>query len=120
MKRTAAAALALAACSGKFQAPPPVPSIPMPTGAALKPYDSNPSLARPEGMALFGGNAYVARANYDAMFVPRGPGLLAKVVPSTGETTVIARGGSDGHQCQGAGIARADGNRLYVSCGGDF
>jgi hypothetical protein len=121
-KCTAAAALALAAaCGGTNPPPPPLASIPMPSGAALKPYDASaPSLARPEGMALVNGNAYVTLANYDASFSSNGPGLLAQVVPSTGATTVIDLGGSDGHACQEAGLVRLAGNFLYVSCAGNF
>ncbi|HEX4385645.1 MAG TPA: hypothetical protein VH083_21940 [Myxococcales bacterium] len=123
MKRiSAAAALALAAaCGGTNPPPPPLASIAMPTGAALKPYDAaSPSLARPEGMALVNGTAYVALANYDANFTSAGPGLLAAVVPSTGATTVIDLGGSSGHSCQEPGFVRAAGNFLYAVCGGDF
>jgi hypothetical protein len=122
MKRLAVVVAALAAaCSGKFHAPPPLASTPMPTGNLLKPFDSNkPGLPRPEGMALLNGNAYVTLANYDAGFVARGPGLLAKVVPSEGVTNVVDLGGSGGNQCLEPGIVRVDGTLLYVSCGSDF
>jgi hypothetical protein len=122
MKKTASLCLALAACSGRFQAPPPVPNIALPAGAALKPYDATrPGLARPEGMTLMNGNAYVTLANYDGNFVVRGPGLLAEVVPSTGAIpALIDLGGSDEQQCKNPGFVRASGNFLYVTCGGDF
>src|SRR5579859_2004842 len=110
MKRLAAAAvaLALAACGGTNPPPPPLASIPMPTGPALKPFDTNPSLPRPEGMALLDGDAWVTLANYDASFVVRGPGLLAKVVPSTGKVTIVDLGGADEHACLEPGIVRED------------
>jgi hypothetical protein len=120
MKRILAATLVLAACGGTNAPPPPLASIAMPTGAALKPYDTNPSLARPQGMALVNGNAFITLGNYDANFVPRGPGLLAEVVPSTGATTVIDLGGTSEQQCKEPGFVRQAGNFLYVSCGGDF
>jgi hypothetical protein len=98
-----------------------VPSVTMPSGAALKPYDANsPGLARPQGMALSNGVAYVVLGNYDASFTVRGPGLLAAVVPATGATTIIDLGGTNDQQCKNPGFVRASGNLLYVSCGGDF
>jgi hypothetical protein len=121
---TAIAFLALAlaaACGGSKQAPPAVPSVTLPSGNDLKPYDpAAPSLARPEGMALYNGIAYVTLGNYDATYAVRGPGLLAAVVPSTGATTVIDLGGSDGQRCKQAGFVRQGGNFLYVSCTGDY
>ena len=39
MKRATLALLLAAACSGKFKAPPAVPSIALPSGADLKPYE---------------------------------------------------------------------------------
>jgi DNA-binding beta-propeller fold protein YncE len=120
MKKIAALVAAIA-CGGKFQAPPPVSSVTLPTGAALKPYDAQkPGLPRPEGMALVNGNAYVALANYDANFVVRGPGLLAKVVPSTGLPTLIDLAGASEQDCKNPGVVRADGTLVYVTCGGDF
>jgi hypothetical protein len=99
---------------------PVVDSVALPSGADLKPYDSNPSLPRPEGMAYFNGIAYVALANYDGHFAVRGPGLLLAVVPATGATTIIDLGGGDGQQCKESGVVRVGGNLLYVSCAGDF
>jgi hypothetical protein len=120
MKRILLAAIVVS-CSGKYQAPPAVPSVPMPTGTALLPYNpANPSLARPEGMALYSGNAYVTLANYDAGYAVRGPGLLAAVVPSTGATTVIDLGGDTGQACKQPGFVRQGGSKLYVSCTGDY
>lgn len=120
MKR-ALIALVIAGCGGRYQAPPAVPSISLPAGAALKPYDpTKPGLARPAVMTLLGSNAYVALGNYDATYTVRGPALLAAFVPSAGTVSLIDLGGSDEKQCQQAGWVRADGGKLYVSCSGDF
>lgn len=120
-KRIVLFAVLLAGCGGKYKAPPAVPSIALPSGAALRPYDpTQPGLSRPEGMALYNGNAYVTLANYDASYAIRGPGLLAQVVPSTGAVQVIDLGGSGGKQCQNPGFVRAAGSALYVTCGGDY
>ena len=116
MKRIALAVL-LAACA-KYKAPPPVPKIEMPSGAALAPFDSNPSLARPTGIAVLGGKAFVSLGNYDAAYVARGPGLLAALVPSTGALETFALGGSDGHRCLEPFWIRDAGGKLYVSCSG--
>src|SRR5690349_11268308 len=97
------------ACSGKYQAPPAVPSISLPAGAALNPYDAaSPSLARPAQMVQFGANAWVALGNYDANYVIRGPAMLASFVPSTGAVSLLDLGGSDEQQCKEAGWIRVD------------
>jgi hypothetical protein len=120
MKRSALLLL-LFACSGRYKAPPAVPNIPLPSGADLKPWDpQHPGLARPMGIAQMNGKAYVALGNYDATYTPRGPGLLASFVPSTGQVSLIDLGGSGGKECLSAGWVRAGGDRLYVTCSGDF
>src|SRR3954469_18617588 len=99
MKRLAAALLAVS-CSSSDKAPPSVPTVGMPTGDALKPFDpAMPSLARPAGIAVFNGKAYVALGNYDANYTVRGPGLLAVLPPTPGPPPVIDRGGAGGRQC---------------------
>src|SRR5256886_13539374 len=97
MKRSALVLLLLGACSGgRYKAPPAVPSIPLPSGAQLKPWDpEHPGLARPMGIAQVNGKAYVALGNYDAGHTPRGPGLLAAFVPSNGQVSLIDLGGQD-------------------------
>lgn len=116
------ATLAGAACGGKYKAPPSVPSMTMPSGAALKPFDATkPGLARPTGMLLLNGAVYVALGNYDASYAVRGPGLLAVVDPRTGtQSSLIDLGGSDGHQCLSAYTVRQSNGLLYVTCTGDF
>ena len=121
MKRIAPLFVLAASCAGKYKAPPPVPSIPLPSGAQLKPYDANrPGLARPSGMAEYAGKAYVALGNYDLGYTVRGPGMLAAIVPSVGQPILIDLGGSDGKQCQSAGFVRAAGGKIYVTCSGDY
>jgi hypothetical protein len=120
MKRSALLLL-LFACSGRYKAPPAVPSVPLPSGADLKPWDpQHPGLARPMGIAQMNGKAYVALGNYDAGYTPRGPGLLASFVPSSGQVTLIDLGGVSGKECISPGWVRAGGDRLYVTCSGDF
>ena len=124
MKRIALLIL-IAACGGKYQAPPPVASIALPDGSQLKPYDpTKPGQARPQGLAAAAGRVYVTLSNQrDAKPAPvnAGPGFLAAFVPSTGAITLIDLGGADGHQCQNPGFVRAstDG-RIYAPCSGDF
>jgi len=121
MKRSALVILLLAACGGRYKAPPAVASVPMPSGAQLKPWDpEHPGLARPMGIAQLNGKAYVALGNYDAGYMPRGPGLLASFVPSTGQVSLIDLGGTGGKQCISPGWVRTGGDRLYVTCSGDF
>ncbi len=114
------ALLLLAACSGKYKAPPSVPSIAMPTGAALKPFDSSkPGLARPSTITMFNGKAYVALQNYDASYTVRGPGLLGVLDPVTGAISTIDLAGSTEKACLFPFAIRADAGKLYVNCTGD-
>lgn len=127
MKRIALA-LVFAACGGKFRAPPPQKSIPLPTGAQLKPYDpAHPGNANPQGLAQLGDKVYATISNqyFDGTAQPphtvnAGPGFLVAVVPSTGATTLIDLGGSDEHQCQNPGFVRDSNGLLYAPCSGDF
>jgi hypothetical protein len=119
MKRLALITV-LISCGGKYKAPPSVPSIPMPAGAALKPFDaSKPSLARPAGLDYLNGKAYVALGNYDADYVVRGPGLVGVVDPVSGTQTTVDLGGTTERDCLEAYWIRHDGGKLYVTCTGD-
>lgn len=124
MKRSPIALLAvfvLVACSGKYKAPPPQQTIALPTGAQLKPYDATkPGLASPFGIDQAGDKVYVALGNLDSQFAVAGPGFLAAVVPSTGATTLIDLGGSDGKKCQDPGFVRALAGKVYVTCSGNY
>ena len=124
MKKLALLAL-IAACGGKYQAPPPLASIPLPDGSQLKPYNpAEPGQARPQGMAQAAGRVYVTLSNQrDTSTFPvnAGPGFLIAIVPDTGEKTLIDLGGTDGHQCQNPGFVRASADGyLYSPCSGDF
>jgi streptogramin lyase len=121
MKRIATVAVLLAACGGKYKAPPSVPSIAMPAGADLKPFDtSKPSLARPAFMDFLNGKAYVTLGNYDETYTVRGPGLLGVLDPVSGTKTTIDLGGSNGRQCLEPYGIRDNGGKLYVTCTGDY
>jgi DNA-binding beta-propeller fold protein YncE len=116
--------LVLAACGGSNPPPAPLARIPMPDGSKLHPYDaSKPGSAHPYGMALSGSKLYVALGNrHDDKFLSvAGPGFLAGAVPSQGVVDLIdLGGGGDDKQCQSAGVVRADGTHVYVTCGGNF
>jgi hypothetical protein len=124
VKRIALLAL-IAACGGKYQAPPPVASIALPDGSQLKPYDpALPGHARPQGLAQAAGRVYVTLSNQREVgfnVFNAGPGFLATFVPSTGAITLIDLGGADGYQCQNPGSVRTstDGY-LYSACSGNF
>jgi hypothetical protein len=119
MKRIAVIAIALSACGGRYKAPPSVPNIPMPSGAALKPFDAtNPSLARPAAIHVFNGLAYVSLGNYDGTYAVRGPGMLAVVKPATGDVSTIDIGGADEKQCLNPLAIEEAGGKLYVACSG--
>jgi hypothetical protein len=124
MKKLAILAL-IAACGGKYKAPPPLASTPLPDGSQLKPYDvAQPGQARPQGLEQAAGRVYVTLSNQrDTSTFPvnAGPGFLAALVPNTGAITLIDLGGSDGHQCQNPGFVRASADgRLYTPCSGNF
>jgi hypothetical protein len=115
----------VAACGGKYQAPPPVASIALPDGSQLKPYDpTKPGKARPQGMAAAAGRVYVTLSNQrdtDNFPVNAGPGFLAAFNPSSDKVTLIDLGGSDGLQCQNPGFVRASADGyLYSPCSGNF
>ncbi len=124
MKKLALLTL-VAACGGKYQAPPPVSSIALPDGSQLKPYDpSKPGKARPQGLEQAAGRVYVTLSNQrdtESFPVNAGPGFLAAFVASTGTVTLVDLGGADGQQCQNPGFVRASADgRLYTPCSGNF
>lgn len=120
MKRIALFFTLAAACSGRYKAPPAVPTVPMPSGAALKPFDpAQPGLARPSQIALHAGTAYVSLQNYDAGYTVRGPGLLGVLNPATGALSTIDLGGTTGKDCLYPYWIRESAGKLYVACTGD-
>ena len=121
MKRIATLLVVISACGGKYKAPTPVPSVALPSGAALKPYDaSKPGLARPQAMAQLGSTVYVTLANQRSDYSIGGPGLLGAFVPSAGTVSVIDLGGTDGQLCKDPGFVHAASGKLYASCGGSY
>lgn len=112
----------VAACSGKYKAPPSVPQIDLPAGAQLKPYDpAKPGLPRPQALVELNNKVWVTLTNSDpSTYAPAGPGFLAAVVPTTGAVDLVDLGGSGGKACQNPGYLRAAGGKLYVSCSADF
>lgn len=121
MKRTVPFLLLLAACGGKPRAPVSISNVPMPAGAALKPFDpAQPGLARPSVMTLYNGKAYIALGNYDASYTVRGPGMLAVLDPATGSLSTIDLGGASGKQCLQPSWVRESGGKLYVTCSGNY
>ena len=113
----------VAACSGgSNRAPPPLASIPLPSGSALRPWNpGNPTRAAPSVLASGpGGSAFVSLTNLDDSFTPGGPGMLVRIQPETGAVTVILLGGADDHACTNSGVVRNDGDRLLAVCAGSF
>src|SRR6266852_4787059 len=122
MRRILTLLLALS-CGGKYRAPPPVASTPLPDGAQLKPYDATkPGKARPQVTVLVNNKVYVTLSNQrDASPFPvnAGPGFLAAVVPSTGAITLIDLSTAGG--CDDPGFVRASSDgKLYAPCSGNF
>ncbi len=121
MKRIALVALVITACGGKYKAPPAQASIPLKTGADLKPYvASKPGNANPQGLAQVGDKVYASLSNQADDYTNAGPGFLVGFVPSTGAQTLIDLGGADEKQCQNPGSVRDSNGKLYAPCSGDF
>jgi hypothetical protein len=122
MRRMFPLLLALA-CGGKFHAPSPVPTIALPDGSQLKPYDSTkPGKARPQVTAMANNKVYVTLSNQrDASPFPvnAGPGFLAAVEPSTGKISLVDL--STSGPCDNPGFVRTSSDgKLYSPCSGDF
>jgi hypothetical protein len=115
MRRLFPLLLALS-CAGKYRAPPPVASVPLPGGAQLKPYDATkPGKARPQVLAQAAGKVWVSLSNQRDDFSNAGPGFLAAVVANTGAITLVDLG------CENPGFVRASSDgKLYAPCSGNF
>ena len=114
--------LCLLACG---RGAPPQDHFALPTGTLLKPYDpAKPGEARPLYTAQLGGRVYATLSNARAQgnsVVTAGPGFLASIgYPLSVNIDLIDLGGADGHQCINPGVVRADSEKLYVACSGDF
>jgi hypothetical protein len=123
MRRILTLLLALS-CGGKYRAPPPVASIPLPDGSQLKPYDATkPGKARPQVTVLVNNKVYVTLSNQrDASPFPvnAGPGFLAAVVPSSSAPPTLIDLSTAGG-CDDPGFVRASSDgKLYAPCSGNF
>ncbi|MDP1821679.1 MAG: MXAN_6577-like cysteine-rich protein [Archangium sp.] len=82
----------------------------------LKAFDGGAPVARPWAVIAKGGALYVALNNLNPdTYAPEGPGLVARVDPTTDAVTVIDLGASD---CLNPQWLGAVGDSLVVSCGG--
>lgn len=82
----------------------------------LHAFDGGAPVARPWAVTAKGGSVYVALNNLNPdSYVPEGPGLVAKVNPTTDAVTVIDLGGAE---CLNPQWLAASGDKLVVSCGG--
>jgi len=82
----------------------------------LKAFDGGSPVARPWALTVARGQLYVALNNLNAdTYAPEGPGLLAKVDPSSKAVSVIDLGANDCLNPQWVGVM---GTKLVVSCGG--
>ena len=87
----------------------------LPEGEALHPFAGHTSVAAPAGIAFQGGEVYAALGNLDPRdFSVGGPGLLARIHPSTRTLTVVELG----EHCLNPFWVAPVGERLLVSCGG--
>ncbi|MHB8874783.1 MAG: MXAN_6577-like cysteine-rich protein [Myxococcaceae bacterium] len=83
----------------------------------LQPFDGGAPVARPYAIAEHQGRLYVALNNLNPdTYAPEGPGLLARIEPSTTPPTVSTVNLGDG--CLNPVWVMSDGVRLYVSCQG--
>lgn len=89
--------------------------VQLPTGAALQPFQGSNPIPAPAGLIAHRGSLYVSLNNLDPnTFNPGGPGLLAKINPTTRQVSIVALGAG----CLNAGWLAPVGNRLLVSCAG--
>jgi hypothetical protein len=82
----------------------------------LKPFAGKTPVARPYAILSHRGALYVALNNLNAdTYLPEGPGLLAKINPSTKAVSIIDLGAD---KCLNPLWLASDGTHLAVSCGG--
>jgi hypothetical protein len=124
---------ALAAACGKgshpYVAPAPQSHVALPaTAAALKAWNpTKQNTPYPTAMAQVANDqVFVVLDNFvaDGSFTLNGPGIVAVVQPSTGNTTLIDLAGTIGpqpeHFCTNPAAIKAAGTKLYVACAGAF
>jgi hypothetical protein len=91
------------------------PAVELPTGAALQPFPGSNPIPAPAGLVVHRGSIYVTLNNLDpSTFNPGGPGLLAKINPTTRQVSTVSLGSG----CLNAGWAASMGEKLLVSCAG--
>ncbi|WP_338870659.1 MXAN_6577-like cysteine-rich protein [Myxococcus stipitatus] len=89
--------------------------IVLPTGAALKPFPNNTTLSTPTSITPHRGKLYTALNNLNpATYGPGGPGLLARIDPTSRAVDLIELG--DG--CLNPSAVAPVGEQLLVSCSG--
>ncbi len=82
----------------------------------LMAFDGGAPVARPWFSVAHGGSVYVALDNLNpTTATPEGPGLLAKINPSTRAVSVINLGAD---RCLNPQTMVSDGRKLFVSCAG--
>ncbi len=82
----------------------------------LKPFDGGTPVARPYAIVSHQGALYVALNNLNPdTYVPEGPGLLAKINPTTKAVSIIDLGAD---KCLNPLWLASDGTHLLVTCGG--
>ncbi|MCP3165001.1 MXAN_6577-like cysteine-rich protein [Myxococcus qinghaiensis] len=99
----------------EFSTPVITDTIVLPSGAALKPFPDNTTLSTPTGITAHHGKLYVALNNLNPVtYSPGGPGLLARIDPTSRAVDLIELG--DG--CLNPSAVAPVGEQLLVSCGG--
>jgi hypothetical protein len=81
----------------------------------LQSFDGGTTFARPIAIASAWGRIYVALENLDIAFLPAGPGMLAKIDPSSESVTAINLGCD---ACLNTFWLSATDDALYISCSG--
>jgi hypothetical protein len=115
------------ACGGKTSAQAPVSTIALPSGAALKPWDTTKvNMAYPAGMAAVSATQiYVALNNWGPGYTFNGPGLLVGFNPYAGSTITIDLAVATPvapaeRSCTNSGVVKVDSGKLYATCTGDY
>jgi DNA-binding beta-propeller fold protein YncE len=92
--------------------------IALPAGADLAPFNAAaPGRARPQTPAVAAGKVWVPLTNLGADYKAAGPGHVAVIDPVTNAVTKTI---SLGAECKNAGWAAAQGNDVFVVCGGTY
>ncbi|XXF77301.1 MXAN_6577-like cysteine-rich protein [Myxococcaceae bacterium GXIMD 01537] len=104
------------------------PALPLPDGAALRPFAGESPFPTPAGITVFNGSLYIALNSMTAAFNVGGPGLLAKVNPRNVQvegTVLLDKEGCAGAvcvpeevDCLNPGWVAPVGGQLLVSCAG--